>query len=424
MPRLNQEEIVTVLVLNSKGEGPCAIARRLGVTEGAVRYHVRKAAEGRAGSDGRRNKPRKADGYAEEIAWWMEAHEALESGRPANVEELYGFLLSEHGYQGSYRSVLRYVRAEYPAPARRPYRRVELPPGVQAQVDWCERKAVVAGRQETLYAFWMVLSHSRAEAVVWSRSMDQLAWQRCHSEALGRLGGVPACVRIDNLKTGMAVAGPNGKVNPSYRRYAEAAGFHVDACAVRHPEAKGKVESRIGRLSARLVASGSGGFESLEALQQHTDTQVAEQSHRRRCPATGARVAEAWAAERELLRPAEALPEVFDLVVTRAVGKDCMVHFEGRLYSVPFHLAWQQVEVRGESGAVSFYHQGLRVAEHPRGTAERILIRQEHFEGEATPTHLPPLPLGRLGQRILELAEAPVALRAADYYEQLMEVAS
>jgi hypothetical protein len=44
MPRLNQEDMVTILVLNSKGEGPCAIARRLGVTEGAVRYQVRKAA--------------------------------------------------------------------------------------------------------------------------------------------------------------------------------------------------------------------------------------------------------------------------------------------------------------------------------------------------------------------------------------------
>jgi hypothetical protein len=48
----------------------------------------------------------------------------------------------------------------------------------------------------------MVLSHSRKEAVVWSRSMDQLAWHHVHNEAYLRLGGVAAVNRIDNLKTG------------------------------------------------------------------------------------------------------------------------------------------------------------------------------------------------------------------------------
>jgi len=424
MPRLNQEEIVTIRVLKDKGEGQRAIARRLGVTEGAVRYHLRKEAEGRTGLDGRRGKARKAQRYAEAIDAWMKAHEALEAQRPANIEELYEFLVGEHGYEGSYKSVLRYVRAEYPAPARRPYRRVELPAGAQGQVDWCERKVLVGGVEEMLNAFWAVLSHSRGEAVVWSPSMEQLAWQRCHNEGLRRLGGVPACIRIDNLKTGMAAAGPQGTVNPSYRRYAEAAGFHVDACPVRHPEAKGKVETRIGRLADKLIRSRPEGFESLEELQAYTDAFVAEEAKRRRCPATGQTVAEAWAAERELLRPADSLPEVFDVVVERKVGKDCMVNFEGRSYSVPFYLAWQPVEVRGGAGEVSFWHQGRQVARHPRRTPELILINQEHFEGEATGTHRPPLPLGRVGRSILELAEAPVALRAVDYYQQLMEVAS
>ena len=55
----------------------------------------------------------------------------------------------------------------------------------------------------TVYAFVMVLSHSRKEAVVWSRSMDQLAWHHVHNEAYRRLGGVAAVNRIDNLKTGI-----------------------------------------------------------------------------------------------------------------------------------------------------------------------------------------------------------------------------
>ena len=55
MPRrLSKEEIVTVRVLAEKGENHCAIGRRLGVTEGTVRYHLRRVAEG--AEDGRKSR--------------------------------------------------------------------------------------------------------------------------------------------------------------------------------------------------------------------------------------------------------------------------------------------------------------------------------------------------------------------------------
>ncbi|MHC5537106.1 hypothetical protein ACYOEI_02580 [Singulisphaera rosea] len=73
----------------------------------------------------------------------------------------------------------------------------------------------------------MVLSHSRKEAVVWSRSVDQLAWHHVHNEAYRRLGGVAAVNRIDNLKTGIAHGcGAWGVINEQYRVYARTLGFH------------------------------------------------------------------------------------------------------------------------------------------------------------------------------------------------------
>ena len=73
----------------------------------------------------------------------------------------------------------------------------------------------------TIYAFVMVLSHSRKEAVVWSRSMDQLAWHHVHNEAYRRLGGVAAVDRIDNLKTGITRGcGAWGQIDEQYRVYA------------------------------------------------------------------------------------------------------------------------------------------------------------------------------------------------------------
>jgi len=47
MPKhLPREEIVTIQVLNEKGENNCQMARLLGVSEGTVRYHLGRAASG------------------------------------------------------------------------------------------------------------------------------------------------------------------------------------------------------------------------------------------------------------------------------------------------------------------------------------------------------------------------------------------
>jgi transposase len=424
MPRLTENEKVTIEVLNSKNETNRSVARRLGVSEGTVRYHLRKVREGRRDEDGRREKRFLAQEHAEAIEHWLCERQSEDGqGRTRNLAELHEWLVAEHGYGGSYRSVWRYVRAHYPRPKRRPCRRVELPPGAQAQVDWCERRLVIGGQERTVYGFFMVLAHSRAEALVWRESMDQLHWQQAHNEGFARIGGVPATVRIDNLATGMDKAGPTGRVNAIYARYAAAAGFHVDACPVRLPRAKGKVERRIGALVGRILRKAPEGFDSLEQLQAFTDALASASARKRLCPASGESVAVAHAREKELLRGCECLPEIFDTVLTRKVRGDCTVPFEGRSYSVPFHLAWQQVEVRGGPGTVSFLHAGREVARHRRATAERVLVDPSHYEGPATDTHEPPLPLGKMGARLLEIAEAPVQLRSPELYQRLMEVA-
>jgi hypothetical protein len=223
--------------------------------------------------------------------------------------------------------VLRYIRRHYPRPRLRPYRRVETPPGAQAHVDWgTVTKLDIGAGPETLYAFVAVLSHSRKEVVIWRRRMDQLSWHHAHNEAFRRLGGVPAVVRLDNLKTAIARgAGPWGEINPTYLAYARAVGFHVDACLPRAPEHKGKVERKVGVVTQRLLLSGP--FASLEALQQTTDVQLALSAARRLCPAMGQSVEASWQAEVRQLQPLPILPEAFDVVATRRVQRDCTVSF-------------------------------------------------------------------------------------------------
>lgn len=406
-------------VLLERGHSQSAVARLLGVTEGTVRYHRKRGTVGAA--DGRSKQNLKAAAHAEAISHWRDQQEDAR----VNLAALHDWLRREHGYGGSLKSVQRYWKRTFPAPAIRARRRVETPAGAQAQVDWAEFPGVVLGDEVVdLVALIVTLSWSRKRAVIWARSKDMLSWQTCQIACFERLGGVPAVLRIDNVKTAIARgAGAWGVINETYRRFAVQLKFHVDACQPRHPRGKGKVERHVRDLRG-TVDPRREVFDSLEALQAATDARLEERAGRLRCPTTGTSIAEAWEQERRLLTPLpETLAEPFDVVVRRPVGIDCLVSFEGRQYSVPFRFVGQEVEVRGLAGRVQILKDAAVVAVHARHTAQLILRDEAHYEGEDTTSVRAPTPLGRMGRRLAEIAASNVQHRSLDLYARLAEVA-
>ena len=107
----------------------------------------------------------------------------------------------------------------------------------------------------------------------------------------------------------------------------------------------------------------------------------------------------------------------------RPVGRDGLVCFEGRQYSVPFRLIGERVEVRGAAGAVQILKACAEVARHPRATDRRLVVDPRHYDGPGTERVIAPAPLGRMGRRLQELAEAPVLQRSIELYAALAEVA-
>ena len=419
MAKINEEARMTIKTLAQKGVSNRETARLLGVSEGAVRYARRRMRS--AAVDGRSLQTGHGDTYAEAIAFWRESH----AGEAINLALLHQWLVIEHDYPGSLRSVQRYWGRTYPAPRIRARRRVETPPGAQSQVDWAHFPGIIVGGERIdLVAFRMVLSHSRYPAVVWSLSKDQLSWHRCHNEAFRRVGGVTATVRVDNEKTAVARgAGAWGTINASYRRYAQMLRFHVDACAPRQPQTKGKVERSV-RTQRFAASPGQHAWRDLDDLQSFSDERIEADIRRRRCPATGTSIHDAWMEERQLLTPLpDPLWEPFDLVATRQVTIDGLVSFEGRQYNVPIGLIGLPVEVRGCAQSVQVVHGSDIVAVHPRHTKELLVINPAFYDGASTDRVIAPPPMGRMGRRILELASEPVAYRSIDYYHALAEVA-
>lgn len=419
--KIDQEGRMTIKHLAGKQYGNREIARLLGVSEGSVRYHLRRQQAGAI--DGRSLQRQLAADWAEAITHYIESLDSGPDG-PINLAALHDYLVREHDYPGSLRSVQRYYHKHFPRPRRRARRRVETPPGAQAQVDWDEYPGLmIGGRRVKAYGFCMKLSHSRMGATVWSPRKDQLAWLSVHNTALRKLGGVPATIRVDNTKTAVCRgAGPWGELAPSYRRYAQAVRFHIDPCLPRSPEHKGKVERWIlDRQQTSDVRARH--WDSWDQLQAHADRLDRELAERRICPATGTTVQQAYERELPYLAPVPLLPEPFDVAATRRVQRDCTVGFEGRRYSVPFALLGCRVEVRGCDRVVQVVSDGEIVANHPRHSRERILINPAHYQGPATDTVLPPMPLGRMGRKLQEIGKMSPEQRPLDLYAALAEVA-
>ena len=131
---------------------------------------------------------------------------------------------------------------------------------------------VIRGQPVDLHAFHLVLSHSRMGAIVWSERADQLAWLHVHNEALRRLGGVPAVLRVDNVKTAVGRgAGPWGILNESYRllRPGRALPHRRGATAHAAGQGQGRAAYRHPQAGLRSPAAGVGRRRAAPGLDRH-----------------------------------------------------------------------------------------------------------------------------------------------------------
>jgi transposase len=434
--KLGKEQVMVADSMVARGTSIRALAKQFGVSEGALRYRLGRWQKGPK-EDGRARKVTGVDGFEEAIRTTLEAADdwrVTGKGRPMQARLVYDVLVRDHHFTGSYRSVVRHLRRDYGVPAVRALRRVETPAGVQAQHDWFEEPVHVAGRKVLRYFLVGVLSHSRARFCWASPSCDQLAWHTGHVELFRRYGGVPLWVRIDNLKTGVASgAGPTAVLNRVYERFAHQFGFEVDPCRAGMGSDKGKAER-----SVRLFRNGYGDllrreWSEDEAFQAALDARSLELMKRHTCPVRGTSVAEAWAEEKPLLQPLGTVGEIFDLVVSRSVSRDCLVSFEGRRYSVPFVYMGRRVEVFGTLSHVVIRAAGEEIARHPRGTESRLLLDSAHYEGESTDRVIRPTPLGARARLQIEGLSSPARaqvlqapapselLRPLNLYAELVE---
>jgi len=245
-------------------------------------------------------------------------------------------MLVERGYKGSLRTVRRYVRGARPSPRNEVFLSIETLPGEQAQVDWAHVGSLtVPGGRRPLWAFVMVLAHSRAMWAELVLDMGIHSLRRSLVRASAFFGGSPRQWLFDNAKTVVVErAGDAIRFHPGLLDLAAHLHVQPKLCGPRKPHEKGKVERAIRYLKDRFFAA-----RTIHSV-AHGNALLLEFfesiAYRRPHPRTPERsVGDVFNDERpRLLALPDPLPQT-DSVMPVAVDKSAFVRLDTNRYSVP-----------------------------------------------------------------------------------------
>lgn len=392
-------DMTEILMHWQAGRSIRQIARSLGVDRATIRKYVRLAS-----SLGYR--PQQTKLSAAEWASVLEAHAPELGGlaqRSAVFAEIAGYhaaiaagletncattvwqrLHDEQGLQASLRSFRRYLH-EYLPDAVRAQRvqptvlRDDPPPGQEAQVDfgylglWYDPEIA---RKRKLWAFCMVLAHSRHMFVSVVTKLDQSAWIQAHVEAFAFFGGTPAVLVIDNLKAGVLRADLyDPQLNRGYEELAAYYGVLIDPCRAGHPKDKPRVERPMPYIRDSFFEGRL--FDSLPEINQNAARWCLAVAGMRIHGTTHQRPVDVFhQVEAPTLRPLPLQP--FEPVTwTQAkVAPDCHAQVARALYSIPYcyqgkTMLGKTLAVRVSEHTVEFYLDRELVKTHLRAKDRR-----------------------------------------------------
>jgi transposase len=325
--------------------------------------------------------------YVEVIDGWLLADRQVPRKQRHTARRAWQRLVAEHGATLAEVTVSRYV-------ARR---RVELgldrvevavpqthPPGAEAEVDFGEFYATVAGVLIKLWMFVMRLSHSGRAFHVAFATQAQEAFLEGHVLAFAHFGAVPGRIRYDNLKPAV-IRVLRGRDRAESERfivlrshYSFDGFFCIPGKAGAHE--KGGVEGEIGRFRRRHLVPLPNVATLAELNQRIAAGDLADGE--RVITGRPVTVAAAFAAELPHLMPLPAEPFDPARLLQARVDSRARVSVRQCYYSVPARLAGRRLPVRLSATTVEVLDGATVVARHSRAASKyaEVLILDHYLE--------------------------------------------
>ena len=361
-----------ILDLHRQGAGISAIARRTGLDRKTVRKVIASGLEPPAYGP-RQPKVTKLQPFERYLRERLDVVPEL-TGRRLHRE------LAAMGYEGGYTVLTDLLREIWPVTSPPFEVRFETPAGRQAQVDFAQFRTVFTdepGVERVVWLFSLVLGHSR---MIWARFVvhqDMPAVLRCHAAAFEALGGAPAEILYDRMKTVFSREDPEaGHIiyNRTLIEFARHYGYIPKACKAYRAKTKGKVERPFRYVREDFFLGSS--FRNLADLNAQLGQWLDKVANVRTHATTRRVVGEHFAEEQPSLQKLPAGPFQAVLRLERRITKDGMISVGGNLYSVPDTTRRRPVEVHSMADEVRILEDGRVIAVHPvmDGRGQRRII--------------------------------------------------
>lgn len=394
--KISVEKFREILRLSELGQSQCAIAQSCQVARSTVQDYLRRAAA-------------KHLRYAD-IAGLSnsEIQAALGKGKPAQArpisDERFAQVSQELGRKGitlallwqegldagewtcSYGTFCRHHK-QWRGQQRLSLRQV-YQGGDKLFVDYCGVTVPVrsADGESWLEAqiFVACLGASNYIYAEATASQNQSDWLGSHQRTLEFLGGVPACVVPDNLKSGVTSACHyEPGVNRSYQAFAEHYGLVVLPARPYKPRDKAKVEKAVQEVERRVLAPlRHHRFTRLNQLNQAIREQLSQLNQRWMRDYQQSRQTRFEQVDKPALKPLPQLPFEFATWKQAKVNLDYHIEVEKHYYSLPYRYVRQTVQVKISQHLVEILQDGQRLAVH-----ERSRVKYRH---STRPEHMPP----------------------------------
>ena len=311
-----------------------------------------------------------------------EVEDKLQSG--LSCQRIYQDLRDEHGFEGSYYSVRRFVkRLEEDRPI--PFRRLECLPGEQAQIDFGAGAPVVRsdGKRKRPHVFRIVLSFSRKgySEAAYHQSTDTFI--RCLENAFWHFGGIPRTLIIDNLKAAVKRADwYDPDIQPKIQSFCEHYGTVILPTKPYTPRHKGKIERGIAYVKSNALKGRA--FSSLQEQNQHLLNWEMRTADTRIHGTTRKQVGKLFREEEKICLlplPASRFPCFQE--AKRSVHRDGHIEVQKSYYSVPPEYTGREVWARWDGHLVRIFNCRMeQLIVHVQVEPGKFQTLQEHIHSQ------------------------------------------
>jgi transposase len=288
----------------------------------------------------------------------------------ATAMSIYKYI-QKKGYTGKYGLVKNFVKSHKKEEQKKATIRFETNPGLQAQVDYKERKKMISRHGELfeINVFLFVLGYSRTKYLEITADKKQETLFTSLINAFKYIEGIPHEIVFDNMSTVvdrhntyMGHVQYNSKLN----QFAKDFNFKPVACRPYRPQTKGKVEA-LAKLTNRLDVYNHD-FETFGDLKQIA-RELCDELNKEKSQAINSSPLSRLKADQAYMNP---LPN--ETVIASylqkdreyKVSKESMISYLGNKYSVPVAFIGKKLIVRpnNASNTLGIYNNNDLVASH------------------------------------------------------------